>query len=82
MGNLRAIDSVNPAELIANGLTELAEDVRSGKINALRVGVVFSSRVPGKDEDQVAFCFYGAQASSAEMVGLLAQCQFELMSQS
>lgn len=81
MAEIRSLKPVDHAERIAAGLIELAGDIRAGKLKPIRAGVVFSISPPGEGHDDVGFCFYGADASSNEMVGLLEQAKFTLLSE-
>jgi len=60
---------VRSGEQIAEGLEQLAADLRSGRVSARNCVVVLCD--PAADEQGVAIAYFGRSSSNIEMIGLL-----------
>lgn len=68
MSNIRAIGT-NFAAQCAEGLEAIAQQIRSGEVSPHCVFVVMSVKAAG--EDHVGGQYFGADASTSEVVGML-----------
>lgn len=80
--HLRAVTSAQlptHADAIADGLEQMAKDIRAGKLRFLptRCAVIMSGRAG--EHDDFVFGFYGADTCTAQVVGMLELAKFSVI---
>lgn len=79
---LRSVTSAplpSHADAIADGLEQMAQDIRAGKLRFLptRCAVIMSGRAG--EHDDFVFGFYGAETGTAQVVGMLELAKFNVI---
>lgn len=79
---VRSIGTIDHAAKIATSLEHLAGEIRAGRFpwRVERCAIVLSGRKAGGG-DEVAMTYLGADASTAEVIGMLTLAQIEMASQ-
>lgn len=78
--SLKAVNPFDHAERIAVGLETLAADIRYGRLpQGVRKCLVVVTGPDALGPDALALCYYGAEASLAESLGMLELAKYELI---